>query len=109
MTSLQAATRSLAGSGMGSGVGSLAGFLAGLFAGVLAGSPGLGLVTALGLAGVTVLVFAWIVGRLAGVTAPEPSPGWRFQHGRMLFVRFRDPGTAGRPRPRAPSASPALA
>ncbi|GIH43535.1 hypothetical protein Mco01_65350 [Microbispora corallina] len=81
-----------------------------LLAEVLAGSPGLGVATALGLTGVAVLVLAWMM--LAGparTSAVEPPSARRTGRGAPVFVRLCDPDTAGRPRPRAPSGSPAPA
>jgi Family of unknown function (DUF6412) len=83
--------------------------LASLPAGLIAGSPGLGVLAACGVAGVAVLVFTWMLGRLVGAASIEPPSGRRRQPSAPAFVRLRDPGTAGRPRPRAPSESPALA
>lgn len=75
---------------------------------VAAGSSGPGVLTAVGLAGVAVLVFAWMLCRLAGAPVLRNGPGRRSYNGETALVRLRDPGTPGRPRPRAPSGSPAL-
>lgn len=75
---------------------------------LLAGSPGLGALTAFGLVGITILVSAWILGRLAGRPRVHASPVLRGGTQGAVFVRLCDPDTAGRPRPRAPSWSPAL-
>ncbi len=75
---------------------------------LLAGSPGLGVLTAVGLAGIVILVSMWILGRLAGRPRPHASAVLRGGPDQIVFVRLRDPDTAGRPRPRAPSGSPAL-
>ncbi|MEW9530856.1 DUF6412 domain-containing protein [Microbispora sp. NPDC049125] len=92
-----------------SAVQAVIGSLAWLLAGPAAGSSGPGLLAMLGMAGVAVLLFAWMLGRLAGTLATEPAPAGRTYRDHVVFVRSRDPGTAGRPRPRAPSGSPALA
>jgi hypothetical protein len=75
---------------------------------LLAGSPGLGVLTAFGLVGIAVLVSMWILGRLAGRPRAHGSTVLRGGSDQVVFVRLRDPDTAGRPRPRAPSGSPAL-
>jgi hypothetical protein len=80
-----------------------------LLAGSVAGSSGPGALTAAGLAGVAVLVFAWMLSRLTGVPVLSQGPGRPSYNGETAMVRLRDPGTPGRPRPRAPSGSPALA
>jgi hypothetical protein len=76
---------------------------------VVGQAGGLGLLTALGLAGLAILVFTWLLTRLSATPDPKPSPGVSARRARAVFVRFRDPDTPGRPRPRAPSGSPALA
>ncbi|MEU6424336.1 DUF6412 domain-containing protein [Microbispora sp. NPDC046973] len=73
-----------------------------------AGSSGPGALTAAGLAGAAVLVFAWMLCRLTGVPVLRQGPGRPSYTGETAMVRLRDPGTPGRPRPRAPSGSPAL-
>ncbi|MEU7885523.1 DUF6412 domain-containing protein [Microbispora bryophytorum] len=84
------------------------GSLVWLLAGLAAGSSGPGALTAVGLAGVTVLVFAWMLCRLTGVAVLRRGPGSPSYNGETAMVRLRDPGAPGRPRPRAPSGSPAL-
>ncbi|WP_169949232.1 DUF6412 domain-containing protein [Microbispora sp. H11081] len=79
-----------------------------LLAEVTAGSSGPGVLTAAGLAGVAVLVFAWMLCRLAGLPVLRQGPGRPSYNGETAMVRLRDPGAPGRPRPRAPSGSPAL-
>ncbi|WP_327048890.1 DUF6412 domain-containing protein [Microbispora sp. NBC_01189] len=75
----------------------------------LAGGSGVPSVTAFaGVAGVAVLVFAWMLSRLTGAPAVVRGPGRRSYDGETAMVRLRDPGAPGRPRPRAPSGSPAL-
>ncbi|WP_214415620.1 DUF6412 domain-containing protein [Sphaerisporangium fuscum] len=74
---------------------------------LLAGSPGM--LTAVGFVGVTLLLFAWALGRLAAVPAVAARPGLRSRAAHSVFVRQRHPDSAGRPRPRAPSAGPAPA
>jgi hypothetical protein len=76
---------------------------------LVAGSPGLATVAAVSLVGVTLLLFAWAVGRVAatpGTAAALERPASTRQ---PMITRLSDPDTAGRPRPRAPSASPAPA
>ncbi|MEV7801826.1 DUF6412 domain-containing protein [Microbispora sp. NPDC088329] len=85
------------------------GSLVWLLAGLAAGSAGPGMLTAVGLAGVAVLVFAWMLCRLTGVPVLRRGPGRSSYNGETAMVRLRDPGTPGRPRPRAPSGSHALA
>ncbi|WP_248964461.1 DUF6412 domain-containing protein [Sphaerisporangium perillae] len=81
---------------------------AALFAQLAAGQAGPATVTAAGLVGVTLLLFAWALGRLASVPPVAVTTARRPSAGRAtFFVRLRHPAAAGRPRPRAPSASPA--
>ncbi|MFI7629382.1 DUF6412 domain-containing protein [Microbispora rosea] len=87
------------------------GSLVWLLAGLAAGPSGPGALTAAGLAGVAgvaVLVFAWMLCRLTGVPVLRQGPGRPSYTGETAMVRLRDPGAPGRPRPRAPSGSPAL-
>ncbi|WP_432868457.1 DUF6412 domain-containing protein [Microbispora rosea] len=84
------------------------GSLVWLLAGLAAGPSGPGVLTAAGLAGVAVLVFAWMLCRLTGVPVLRQGPGRPSYTGETAMVRLRDPGAPGRPRPRAPSGSPAL-
>ncbi|MBE3008292.1 hypothetical protein IL992_03700 [Microbispora sp. NEAU-D428] len=84
------------------------GSLVWLLAELAAGSSGPGALTAAGLAGVAVLVFAWMLCRLTGVPVLRQGPGRLSYNGETAMVRLRDPGMPGRPRPRAPSGSPAL-
>ncbi|WP_041952892.1 DUF6412 domain-containing protein [Microbispora sp. H10830] len=85
------------------------GSLVWLLAELAAGSSAPGALTAVGLAGVAVLVFAWMLCRLTGVPVLRRGPGRASYNGETAMVRLRDPGAPGRPRPRAPSGSPALA
>lgn len=84
------------------------GSLVWLLAEVAVGSAGPGTLTAVGLTGVAVLVFAWMLYRLTGVPVFRQGPDRPSHTGETAMVRLRDPGTPGRPRPRAPSGSPAL-
>jgi hypothetical protein len=58
---------------------------------------------ALAVAGLVVLA-ARRPGASVGPDAPAGSASLRERAGRTVFIRSRDPGAAGRPRPRAPSA-----
>ncbi|GAA1018492.1 hypothetical protein Aple_081490 [Acrocarpospora pleiomorpha] len=70
--------------------------------GLLALPAGVGVLAAVGL-----LLLSWALGRLAA--APRIVSALLGESVEAVVVRLRDPGTAGRPRPRAPSGSPALA
>jgi hypothetical protein len=70
--------------------------------GLLALPAGVGVLAAVGL-----LLLTWALGRLAA--APRIPSALLGVGVEAVVVRLRDPGTAGRPRPRAPSGSPALA
>ncbi|GAA0970373.1 hypothetical protein GCM10009555_019160 [Acrocarpospora macrocephala] len=70
--------------------------------GLLALPAGVGVLAAVGL-----LLLTWALGRLAA--APRIVSALLGAGVEAVVVRLRDPGTAGRPRPRAPSGSPALA
>ncbi|GAA0395550.1 hypothetical protein Acor_72330 [Acrocarpospora corrugata] len=59
------------------------------------------------LAAVGLLLLTWALGRLAG--APRVPSALLGVGVEAVVVRLRDPGTAGRPQPRAPSGNPALA
>lgn len=83
------------------------GSLVWLLAELAVGSSGPGALTAVGLAGAAVLVFAWMLCRLTGVPVLRRGPGRPSYNGETAMVRLRDPGAPGRPRPRAPSGSPA--
>ncbi|RCG29038.1 hypothetical protein DQ384_22090 [Sphaerisporangium album] len=78
-----------------------------LLAQFVAGQSGPAALTAVGLVGVTLLVLAWALGRLASIPAVAPTGAGRPRAARPVFVRLCHPDTAGRPRPRAPSAGPA--
>ncbi|GLW23958.1 hypothetical protein DI270_031695 [Microbispora triticiradicis] len=90
-------------------VTSLVRLLAELVIGLAGGSAVPSVVAFAGVAGVAVLVFAWMLSRLTGVPAVVRGPGRRSYDGETAMVRLRDPGAPGRPRPRAPSGSLALA
>jgi hypothetical protein len=78
-------------------------------AALLTGALFLGVPAAYGLAGVSALLFAWL---LRGLTTPEPAappPGSRVTASRLHFVRLGDPDAPGHARPRAPSENPAFA
>jgi hypothetical protein len=78
---------------------------------VMAGGDSRGAVAFVAVAGLSVLLLAWAAGVLGGrpeTAVPHPSAA-RARARRTIFVRQRDPGAAGRSRPRAPSASPAPA
>lgn len=76
---------------------------------LLAGHSGPATLTTVGLVGVTLLLFAWALGRLASVPAVAVTVRRRPRAARSVFVRQRHPAAAGRPRPRAPSTGPAPA
>ncbi|MFC4587855.1 DUF6412 domain-containing protein [Sphaerisporangium corydalis] len=78
-----------------------------LLAQLLAGPSGPATLTTAGLVGVTLLLFAWALGRLASVPRVAVATGPRPRAAHTVFVRLCHPATAGRPRPRAPSAGPA--
>ncbi|MEV6979985.1 DUF6412 domain-containing protein [Sphaerisporangium sp. NPDC051017] len=78
-----------------------------LLAQLVAGHSGPAALTAVGLVGVTLLVLAWALGRPAFVPAVAHTAAGRSRAARPVFVRLCHPDTAGRPRPRAPSAGPA--
>jgi hypothetical protein len=80
-----------------------------LLAELLSGSSGLAMATAFGLVGVTLLMLAWAVGLVAGMPRAGAVAGPVTPPARPALIRLRDPGTAGRPRPRAPASSPASA
>ncbi|MEV5413562.1 DUF6412 domain-containing protein [Thermopolyspora sp. NPDC052614] len=80
-----------------------------LLAELVSGSSGLATVTAFGLVGVTLLMLAWAVGLVAGMPRADAVAGQAVPVARPVVVRLRDPDTAGRPRPRAPTRSPAPA
>ncbi|GIH24948.1 hypothetical protein Aph01nite_32580 [Acrocarpospora phusangensis] len=69
--------------------------------GLLALPVGVGVLTALGL-----LLLTWALGRLA--VAPRVPSALAGVGVEATLVRLRHPDTAGRPRPRAPSGTPAL-
>lgn len=79
---------------------------------VVAGPQGMTAVAAALLAGV-LLAAATLGAQAAGVTLAAPlisrSAALREKAWSAAFLRQRDPGAAGRPRPRAPSADPAAA
>lgn len=78
-----------------------------LLAQLLAGQTSPATLTTAGLVGVTLLLFAWALGRLASVPAVAVTSGHRPRAAHAVFVRMLHPAAAGRPRPRAPSAGPA--
>jgi Family of unknown function (DUF6412) len=78
-----------------------------LLAQLLSGHAGPATLTTVGLVGVTLLLFAWALGRLASVPAVTVTMGHRPRAAQAVFVRQLHPAAAGRPRPRAPSAGPA--
>jgi len=80
-----------------------------LFAEPAVGTYGLAALAAFGLVGVTLLILAWAAGRLAAMPRADAAAGPVVPAARPLVVRLRDPGTAGRPRPRAPAQSHAPA
>ncbi len=80
-----------------------------LLAELLSGSSGLATVTAFGLVGVTLLMLAWAIGLVAWMPRAGAATGPAMPAARPMVVRLRDPDTAGRPRPRAPTRSPAPA
>ncbi|GIH73345.1 DUF6412 domain-containing protein [Sphaerimonospora thailandensis] len=90
------------------GLGTAGSGLAGSGAAGLAGYE-LGVLAAFGLAGVIVMAVARMLALPVGLPGlHDAPPGGRSRPAWRLFIRFRDPDTAGRPRPRAPSESHAL-
>jgi Family of unknown function (DUF6412) len=88
----------------------LAGILAQLAGAAAALTPGLMLVAAATLT----CVLVWILARGAGIAAAATGPSaravaLRAKSRRTAYLRQRDPGAAGRIRPRAPSGCPAAA
>lgn len=75
-----------------------------LLAQLLAGQAGPASLTTAGLVGVTLLLFAWALGRLASVPPVAMTGVHRPRPARAVFARLCHPAAAGRPRPRAPSA-----
>ncbi|WP_433499013.1 DUF6412 domain-containing protein [Sphaerimonospora sp. CA-214678] len=73
------------------------------------GAHELGVLAAFGLAGVIVMAVARMLALPVGLPGLHDAPsGGRSRPAWRPFVRFRDPDTPGRPRPRAPSESLAL-